>query len=138
MTAKETATPSADPLTAFTAGMNRAISALSEGPAAPAKGLQAAAASFTAALAGAEKARSHLASAGARAIQDQLAAAAAFAKVKTPQEALELQAQFTGKALEAYRADLTAFGGLLNASVEETLKPFVESLGGAAQSASKA
>ncbi|CAN7622392.1 phasin family protein [Phenylobacterium sp. LjRoot219] len=126
LTAKQTAAAWAEPLTALAAGMNHAMSSLGGGDAAQMKGLEAISASFTAALSSAETTRAHLASASARAIQGQIAATTAFASVKTPQEAFELQAQFARKALDAYTADVTALGGLMIAAFEASLKPLTE------------
>jgi hypothetical protein len=124
----KTFTAPQEPLTAFAAGLDRALSAFTTGEAASAKAMQAISASVTAALDGAEKARAHVAASGARALEDQIAAASAFAQVKTPQEAFQLQTQFARRALEAYTADVTAFGGLVSASFQQSLKPLTDRL----------
>jgi len=76
-----------------------------------------------AALTGAEKARAYLAANSKTALESQFAAASAFAKVKTPQEAFDLQAQFARNALDAYSTNVSEISELFSSSLSATLKP---------------
>lgn len=89
----------------------------------PAKTAQAASAAFTAAFAGAEKVRSHLADLAARTMQEQAAAVSALAKVKTPIEAVQLQSQLARQAVEAYTAEVTALSGLMSNAYQDAVSP---------------
>lgn len=124
----KTSTAPLEPMAAFAAGMDRALSALTTGEAVSAKTMQAISASVTAALEGADKARAHVAASSARVLEEQIAAASAFAQVKSPQEAFQLQTQFTRQALEAYTADMATFGGLMSAYFQQSLKPLTDRL----------
>lgn len=129
MPREKTATATPEPLTELATGMQRALAALTIRDPASVKTMEALSASVTAALEGAEKARAHVVSSGTRALEGQIAAAAAFAKVRTPQEAFQLQTQFARQALETYTADVAAFGSLLSASFQQSLKPLTNGLG---------
>lgn len=85
--------------------------------------LDAVTAATMAAIHGAEQARTYLLSNSKTALENQFAAASAFAKVKTPQEAFDLQAQFARKALDAYSTNVSEMSKLFSSSLSATLKP---------------
>jgi hypothetical protein len=77
----------------------------------------------SAAFAGADQARVQIADTTTAALERQVAAATAFAKVKTPQEALELQSKFARETLAAYSANLKTMSDLWTSSLTATMKP---------------
>jgi len=85
--------------------------------------LEAVTQAATAAMHGAEQARAYLAASSKTALDNQYAAASAFAKVKNAQEALDLQAQFARKALDAYSTNVRAMSELFSSTLSATLKP---------------
>jgi hypothetical protein len=76
-----------------------------------------------AAIHGVEQSRAYLAANSKTALDNQFAAASAFAKVKSAQEAFELQAQFARKALEAYSTNVSVMSELFSSTLSATLKP---------------
>ena len=80
----------------------------------------------TAAYAGVDQTRAHMAETARTAMEQQIAAAAAFTKVKSPQEFIELQSRLSREAFVAYTANLKAMTDLWTSSLTATLKPIRE------------
>lgn len=112
-----------DPLEVFKIGVLRGVEHLGGATDAAAKNAQALQRSFGAAAKAAEQIRAYAAAQAANALEQQIAAASAFAKVKSPKEMLELQSAFARRALEGYGASFAAAQDLLQASVTATWQP---------------
>lgn len=86
----------------------------------------------SAAYAGVDQARARMTESAKTAMEQQIAAAAAFAKVKSPQEFLELQSRLSREAFVAYTANVKAMTDLWTSSLNATFKP-IRDLSGTAK-----
>ena len=83
----------------------------------------------SAAYAGVDQARAQMTDTARGVLEQQVAAAAAFVKVKSPQEFFELQTRLSREALSAYTSNVKALSDLWATSLSATLKP-IRDLGG--------
>jgi len=103
--------------------MAQAASSISSAGDHAVKTLQAVLASRQAAAQVAEKLGAELIATGNKAVAAQISAAAAFAGVKTAQEAVELHHQFARTALEAYTANAAAVTNAFAEAFQLARKP---------------
>jgi hypothetical protein len=116
-------------LKAQDAGFGPASQVITSASEQAARTLQATADAVTLGVQRAEQVRSQLAAMGAKALEAQISTAAAFAQVRTPKEALELQQRFARETLDLYRSS----AGLLANSWADYLAAAVRPLGDTAK-----
>jgi phasin family protein len=123
MSAAETTKPMAFQTAALDQGLAKAMSLVELTSATSMKNAEAMMAAGSAAAKGAETLAAALLGHGKSALETQLSAAAAFAKVKSPQELVALQSTLARQSLEAYTAQVRSVSELLNAAFKSTAAP---------------
>ena len=104
----------------------QAASVMSDVAQQAAKNLTAAKESFVSGVQGFEQARAQFVEAGVKTLEQQVASASAFAQVKSPQEAFELQQKFAREALELYKANVSNLTTALTSGFSAAVKPLSE------------
>jgi hypothetical protein len=104
--------PSVDAEKLADAGFAPARAMVSEAAKNAARSLQAVTESFVTGITGLEEARAEIVASGVKALQTQANSLAAFSKVSSAQEALDLHAQLARQALEAQSATAQSLSAL--------------------------
>ena len=112
--------------TAFKDAIEKSLAGLNEANAHSKKNLEAVIASVTAATKGAEALGAQATAYSKKAVEANVAAAKSLSGAKSIQEVVELQTSFAKSALEAYMAELSKMGEIVQASVKDSMKPLNE------------
>ena len=112
--------------TAFKDAIEKSLAGLNEANAHSKKNLEAVIASVTAATKGAEALGAQATAYSKKAVEANVAAAKSLSGAKSIQEVVELQTSFAKSALEAYMAELSKMGEIVQASVKDSIKPLNE------------
>ena len=119
--------------TAFKDAIEKSLAGLNEANAHSKKNLEAVIASVTAATKGAEALGAQATAYSKKAVEANVAAAKSLSGAKSIQEVVELQTSFAKSALEAYMAELSKMGEIVQASVKDSMKPLNERVTGAVE-----
>ncbi|MDO8325049.1 MAG: TIGR01841 family phasin [Phenylobacterium sp.] len=112
--------------TAFKDAIEKSLAGLNEANAHSKKNLEAVIASVTAATKGAEALGAQATAYSKKAVEANVAAAKSLSGAKSIQEVVELQTSFAKSAMEAYMAELSKMGEIVQASVKDSMKPLNE------------
>ena len=111
---------------AFKDAIEKSLAGLNEANAHSKKNLEAVIASVTAATKGAEALGAQATAYSKKAVEANVAAAKSLSGAKSIQEVVELQTSFAKSAMEAYMAELSKMGEIVQASVKDSMKPLNE------------
>ena len=111
---------------AFKDAIEKSLGRLADANAHSKKNLEAVIASVTAATKGAEALGAQATAYSKKAVEANVAAAKSLSGAKSIQEVVELQTSFAKSAMEAYMAELSKMGEIVQASVKDSMKPLNE------------